>query len=383
MAGGEPAISRRYTISLTTPIRFPKHGEFHETVKKRVEQYFIDHKLSPTGDWRLFVKTGAMLGFLLASYILLVFYSTSWLLSLALVAALAQGMVLISCNVMHDAVHESFARSKSVNWFLGCTLDLMGGSQMLWRQKHNIVHHTYTNIEGFDEDIQSNGLLRLSPQQPWRPWHRWQHVYAFAVYSLLTLTWVTIGDIKKLVVGRIASYRLRRPSETELGFFCATKLLYVGYTLLLPLTLHPWPYVLLAFLGVHLCAGLTLSVIFQLAHTVEATSFPTPDAQTGLMAQPWAEHEVATTANFAPHNALATWYLGGLNFQIEHHLFTRICHQHYPALSRIVAATCREFAVPYMCYPTVRAAIAGHYRFLRAMGRPGLSNAIIASKDRA
>jgi linoleoyl-CoA desaturase len=350
-------------------------------VKKRVDQYFIDHGLSTTGDWRLFVKTAALLGFVALAYTLLVFYSTSWLLSLCLVVALAQGLVLVSCNVMHDAAHESYARNKTVNWLLGCTCDAMGGSQMLWRQKHNIVHHTYTNIEGFDEDIQSNGLLRLHAHQPWRPWHRFQHLYALALYSLLTLSWVTLSDIKKLVIGRIASYRLRRPSRAELGFFCATKLLYLGYAILLPLTLHSWHHVLLAFLGVHLITGLTLSVIFQLAHTVESVSFPVPEGQTGLMEQSWAEHEVATTADFAPHNAFATWYLGGLNFQIEHHLFPRICHRHYPALSRIVAETCREFALPYACYPTVRSAIAGHYRFLQAMGRPAPSIMFASSKD--
>ncbi|MGE3540071.1 MAG: fatty acid desaturase [Candidatus Tectimicrobiota bacterium] len=354
---------------------------FHETLKKRVEQYFVDHNLSTSGDWRLFVKTAGLLGFLAAAYILLVFYATSWFLALGLVLALAQGLVLVSCNVMHDAAHESYARSKTVNRLMGYTLDLMGGSQMLWRQKHNIVHHTYTNIEGFDEDIQSNGLLRLHPQQPWRPWHRFQHLYAFAVYSLLTLSWVTVGDIKKLLLGRIGSYRLRRPGVAELSVFTAAKLLYFGYAIGLPLTRHSWDHVLLAFLGVHLIAGLTLSVIFQLAHTVEGVACPAPQDPSGLMERSWAEHELATTADFAPHNALATWYFGGLNFQIEHHLFTRICHRHYPAISRIVAETCREFRLPYACYPTVRAAIAGHYRFLQAMGRPAPSTMFTASKD--
>lgn len=315
------------------------------------------------------------------AYILLVFFSSTWYLSLFLVFTLAQTLVLLSCNVMHDAAHDSYARNKTLNWLMGCTLDVLGGSQMLWRQKHNIIHHTYTNIPGVDEDIQSNGLLRLCPQQRWRPWHRFQHVYAFALYSLLTLSWVTVGDIKKLLTGRIGTYRLRRLSAVECGFFCLTKLLYYGYALLLPLCFHSWSHVLMAFVGTHLLTGLTLSIIFQLAHTVEPCHFPTPDRRTGLMPQSWAIHEVETTANFAPHNALATWYMGGLNFQIEHHLFSRVCHRHYPALSRIVAATCREFALSYTCYPTVHAAIAGHYRFLKTMGRPTSSNTFTSLKD--
>jgi linoleoyl-CoA desaturase len=148
-----------------------------------------------------------------------------------------------------------------------------------------------------------------------------------------------------------------------------TKLCYFGYALLLPLCFHPWQHVLLAFVGVHLLLGVALSMAFQLAHTVEHTSFPTPDAHTGMMPTGWAEHEVKTTANFAPHHPWVTWYLGGLSFQIEHHLFARICHIHYPAISTMVAETCHAFALPYVCYPTVRAAIAGHYRFLKTMGR--------------
>jgi len=350
-------------------LRFPARGEFHETVKQRVEQYFVDSRRSTTGDWRLFVKTGVILAWLAGSYAFLVFGSTSLLVTMLMVFALAQGCALVGFNITHDGAHGSYAHSKTINWLMGGMLNVIGGSQRLWRHKHNRLHHIYTNIHTLDDDLQTHGLLRFSPEQPWRPWHRFQHCYAFAVYSLLTLSWVTVGDCHKLFLGRIGDSKLPPPTVADIGVFLSTKMCYFGYALLLPLCFHPWQHVLLAFVGVHLLLGVTLSMAFQLAHTVEHTSFPTPDAHTGMMPKAWAVHQVRTTANFAPNNRWVTWYLGGLNFQIEHHLFARMCHIHYPAISTVVAETCHAFALPYVCYPTVRSAIAGHYRFLKTMGR--------------
>jgi linoleoyl-CoA desaturase len=350
-------------------IRFPVRSGFHETVKQRVAQYFADSRQVTTGDRRLFVKTGVILALLAVPYALLVFVSTSLLVTMLAVFALAQGCALVGFNIMHDGAHGSYAHSKTINRLMGGMLNVIGGSQRLWRYKHNRLHHIYTNIHTLDNDLQTSGLLRFSAAQPWRPWHQFQHLYAFAVYSLLTLSWVTVGDCRKLVSGHIGPYKLPPPTVADVGVFVVTKLCYFGYALILPCFFHPWLHVLLAFVAVHLLLGVTLSMAFQLAHTVERTSFPTPDAHTGMMPTGWAEHEVETTADFAPHNKVATWYLGGLNFQIEHHLFPKICHIHYPAISTMVAATCHEFALPYVCYPTVRSAIVGHYRFLKTMGR--------------
>ena len=363
-------IQEAQAITLMTKIRFPARVAFHDAVKQRVEQYFVDRKLAKTGDWRMFVKTGVILTWVVVSYVILVFFSTSLVGAMLLMFALAQGFALAGFNIAHDGAHESYAKSKSINWLMGCMFDVLGGSQMLWRHKHNRLHHIYTNICGADEDIDPpHGLLRLSPHHPWYPWHRFQHHYAFVVYSFLTLAWVTIGDFRKFFSGHIGSYKLPKLSRVDVGFFFFAKLFYFGYMLVLPCYFHPWTHVLLAFVGVHLILGLTLSVAFQLAHTSEHNSFPTPDARTGLMPHAWARHEVETTANFAPHNPWVAWYLGGLNFQIEHHLFAHICHRHYPAISTIVAETCREYAITYVSYPTVRVALAGHYRFLKAMGR--------------
>jgi linoleoyl-CoA desaturase len=251
---------------------------------------------------------------------------------------------------------------------MGFTLELIGGSHVRWRQKHNILHHTYTNIHECDADLHTAGLFRLSPEQPWHAWHRWQHLYAWPLYSVLTLSWVLYGDVRTFVSGHIGPHPMPRQTRVEACLFVVTKLWYVGYMLVLPACFHPVLHVLIAFVVMHGLFGFTLSLVFQLAHIVEHTTFPIPEAHTGRMAHTWAVHEVETTANFAPTNAFARWYLGGLNFQIEHHLFASICHIHYPAISTIVRQTCDEFAIPYVCYPTVWSAVVGHYRWLKTLG---------------
>ena len=350
-------------------VSFPVRGEFNKTLKGRVEQYFAERGLSKSGNWRMLLKTAIILGSLATSYVLLVFFSASLLMAVITALVISQIFVLIGFNIMHDGNHGSYSKSKRLNRLMGFTIDLIGGSHLLWRQKHNILHHTYTNIDELDDDLKSAGLLRLSPDQKLRPWHRFQHLYAFPVYSLLTLSWVTYTDFKKFFSGRIGSYKLRKISASEGTLFFLTKIFYFVYMIGIPLLFHPVLYVLIAFVVIHLVVGLTFSVTFQLAHTLEGNTFPIPDHDTGGIDNEWAIHQVETTANFAPGNSLAAWYLGGLNFQIEHHLFPEICHMHYPQISKIVKETCRDFSIAYVSYPTVRSAIAGHYRFLRTLGR--------------
>jgi len=352
-------------------INFPVRGEFHKTIKRRVTQYFDERGLSKTGDWRILFKTGIVLAWLAVSYGLLVYFSASLLLAVITAFAVAQAFVLIGFNIMHDSNHGSYSRSKTLNRLMGFSLDLIGGSSFLWRQKHNVLHHTYTNIDELDDDIHSSGLLRLSPEQERRAWHRFQHLYAFPLYSLLTLSWITYGDFQKFFSGRIGAYKLRKSSGGEVALFLMAKVFYFGYMIGLPLLFHPLLHVLVAFVTIHLVMGFTLSIVFQLAHTLEGNTFPRPDADTGGIDNEWAIHQVETTADFAPQNRMAAWYLGGLNFQIEHHLFPDVCHIHYPSISRIVKKTSQDFSIAYVSYPTLRSAVAAHYRFLRTLGRGG------------
>ncbi len=350
-------------------ISFPRHAGFYETLKQRVNHYFAANGLSMHADWRMVLKTVIVLAWLATSYVLLVFVSSSLILAILSAVAVAQGFVLVGFNIMHDGAHGSYSKSKRINWLMSFTLDLIGGSHMFWRHKHNILHHTYTNINELDDDISISGIMRFSPAQKRYPWHRLQHLYAFPAYGLMTLLWVTIGDFRKFFSGRIGDYKLPKPSPAESTLFFLTKIFYFGYMLILPMFFHPILQVLTFFLVVHFVLGVTMATVFQLAHVVDDNTFPSPDPESGEIDNEWAIHEVETTANFAPKSKLAAWYCGGLNFQIEHHLFPRVCHIHYPSISTIVERTCREFGISYVSYPTLGAAVDAHLRFLKKLGR--------------
>ena len=349
-------------------ISFPGREGFHAEVKKRVDHYFDVNGISRNADWRMVLKTVLILSWLVTAYISLLLSTSSLTLAVISAIALAQGFALVGFNIMHDGAHGSYSKNVRLNWIMGFTLNLIGGSHMFWKYQHNILHHTYTNINEADYDIEVSGLLRLSPEQPWRTWHRFQHWYVFLAYSLMTLRFVAIEDFRKFFTGRIGHYNFPKFSVAESFLFFLTKIFYFGYMLVLPMFFHPVLHVLALFLVVHVVLGLTMAIIFEIAHIVEDNAFPRPDPDSGEIDNEWAIHQVETTANFSPESRLAAWYCGGLNFQIEHHLFPRICHIHYPAIRKIVEQAGREFGVAYVSYPTFWKAIAAHHRFLRKLG---------------
>jgi linoleoyl-CoA desaturase len=350
-------------------VTFPGRLGFYDQVKKRVNNHFETNNISKHANWRMVLKTAVILAWLVTGYVMLLYAASSLVMAIVSAVAVAQGFVLVGFNIMHDGAHGSYSKNKRLNWMMGFTLDLVGGSNMFWRHKHNVLHHTYTNINELDDDIQIGTIMRFSPEQPWRPWHRYQHWYAFPAYSLMTLLWVTFGDFRKFFTGRIGDYRIPKPSAGESFLFFLTKIFYFGYMLVLPMFFHPVLNVIAFFLVVHVVLGCTMATIFQLAHVVEDNAFPAPDPNSGEIDNEWAIHQVETTANFSAQSKLAAWYCGGLNFQIEHHLFPRVCHIHYPAISKIVEQTCREFGIKYVSHPTLRGALAAHFRFLRNLGQ--------------
>jgi len=358
-------------------ISFSKTGAFYSELRKRVDSYFSTNGLNRTGNWKMYLKTIVIMILFLGSYVSLVFYSTTIVMALIFAFFLSQAFVLIGFNIMHDGNHGSYSKNKTINRIMGYTLDLIGGSHLLWKQKHNIMHHTYTNIDGMDEDLETSGILRLSPSQKWRFLHKYQQFYAFPIYSLLTFAWIVVGDFRKLLTRKIGTQKITNIKFRDVLFFFSSKVIYFGFMILIPLFFHPVLHVLFFFIFIHLILGFTLSIVFQLAHTVEQNSFPLPETNSGKVENEWAIHQVETTANFAPQNRIAAWYLGGLNFQIEHHLFTNICHIHYPKISKIVRETSKDFSINYTSYPTVLSAISAHFRFLKRMGiepQPFLNN---------
>ena len=312
-----------------------------------------------------------MLIWFAVSYAMLVFVATTWWMAAPLAISLALSMAAIGFNIQHDGSHGAYSKRPWINKLMALTLDLLGGSSYGWACKHNIVHHTYANITGHDDDIDIGIFGRLSPHQRRFGFHRWQHIYLWFLYGFVAIKWHFYDDFRDVILGRFGGHQHARPKGWDLATFVGGKALFFSLALGIPLIVHPVWVVLAWYLAVSFVEGVALSLIFQLPHCAENAAFPLPSENTGRMETPWAVHQVQTTVNYANKNRLLSWYVGGLNFQIEHHLFPRICHVHYPAIAPLVEQTCQEFGVEYKKNETFRSAIASHFRWLRTMGMPG------------
>jgi len=358
-------------------VRFTTHGDFHAELKRAVARYFAETGRSSRADYRMWIKSAVILAWAAGSYLLLVLGDVVAWQRVLLAASLGFAMAGIGFSVMHDANHGSYARGKRANRALGFALDLIGGSSYMWRHKHNVLHHTYTNVSPLDTDLGGNALLRFAPDQPRRPVMRFQHLYVWALYAVYPLGWWFVDDFQRLFTARIVGNDIPRPGAREVAALLLGKLVFFAWAVILPVALHP-TWLVVPFAAVTVATlGLTLAVTFQLAHCVGEADFH--DARGAIPARDWATHQVTTTVDFARGNRLLCWYLGGLNFQVEHHLFPKVCHVHYPALSRIVEETCAAHGVRYTAQPSLRAALASNVRWLRELGRPVPPPAVAAA----
>ena len=349
-------------------LKFGPADAFQRELRRRVERYFATTGRRRRDCPQMYLKTALIFGWFAASYPTLLFLVETWWLALPLAISLGLSMAAIGFNVQHDGGHRAYSDRPWINRLMAMTLDLLGGSSYFWAKKHNSIHHSYANITGHDEDINLGLVARLSPHQQPLKLHRLQHFYLWALYGILPIKWQVFDDFRDVVNGRIGGHRLARPKGWDLVTFIAGKMVFFSLALVIPLLLHPVWAVLLIYGAASFIQGLALGVVFQLGHCVEEAAFPLPGQDTGRMARTWAAHQVETTVDYARGNRLLSWFIGGLNFQIEHHLFPQICHVHYPALSPLVEATCREFGVRYVAHDTLLAGVASHFRWLRRMG---------------
>lgn len=347
-----------------------KNNEFFHSLKTAVDAYFTSKHIKKTGDWRLFSKTIILVGVAVTSYLLLLFANLHTAAALAICAVLGFSLAGIGFSVMHDACHGSYSTKNWVNETLGMTLNALGGNAFFWKQKHNIIHHTYTNIDGVDDDIAKSPLIRQCDSQKWVPAHKVQHLYLPLVYAITSLAWTFIMDFVKYFGRHISGTSAWKMKPYNHFIFWLSKVLYLVFYVALPIYLVGFKAWLVGYLVVEVCLGFTLAIVFQLAHVVEKTEFEYVPMDTEKhLETAWAEHQLKTTANFAMGNKLINWFVGGLNFQVEHHLFPRVSHIHYPAISKIVQEKCREFNMPYHYYETMSGAVASHFRFMKYLGK--------------
>lgn len=354
-------------------IRFSRKdpSNFFRTLNSRVNQHFKENNLKKTGNWKLHCKTIIMFALFLSPYFLILTLDLPGWAQLLLTILMGIGMAGVGMNVMHDGNHGAYSSNKWVNKIMGGSIYILAGNVYNWQVQHNVLHHTYTNIHGHDEDMDIGDLMRFSKHGNWKKYHKFQHFYSIFLYGLLTFNWALLVDFSqthRYLKQKLSYGKLPNPFK-QWSVLLITKSIYFAIWIVVPILMSiVWWKVLLGFFIMHYVAGLILSVVFQLAHMVEDAQMPLPD-ETGTMKNTWAIHQLFTTVNFSTKNKLVNWFTGGLNHQVEHHIFPNISHIHYTQISKIVKETAQEFNLPYNEYKTTRKAIIAHFRHLKEMGR--------------
>lgn len=346
--------------------------DFSVTLNKRINDYFKTNQIDRHANFEMVFKTIFMFVLYLVPYGLIVggvITNIYWMLPLVIVMSF--GIAGIGLSVMHDANHGAYSNKSWVNDLIGYSLNLVGANAFNWKIQHNVMHHTFTNIHDEDEDISPRGVLRLSPYSDWKSMHRYQYLYAWPLYGLMTIVWVLIKDFVRIVRyqknGMVEKQRANITREWVI--LILTKIFYIGYIFVIPVLVTSllWWQIILGVLLMHYIAGFILAIIFQPAHVIEGTEYPMPD-EDNMLENNWAVHQLHTTTNFGNKSRWFSWYVGGLNFQIEHHLFPNICHVHYRKISEIVRSTATEYGLPYKTATTFVSALYGHMKLLKQLG---------------
>ena len=346
--------------------------EFHKVLRKRVGDYFKTKNISRHANVAMVFKTIAMLAFYPTPLCFLLTVEMSTWMVLLMWTIMGFGMAGVGLSVMHDANHGAYSKNEKVNKIIGSVIMILGGNDVNWKIQHNVLHHTYTNITGLDEDIAPpEALLRFSPNKKRNGLHRFQHIYAWFFYGLMTMFWFISKDYKQamqfnkmgLVESQSISYR------NHWITIIVGKIIFAFIFIVLPIWLcdAPWYISIIGITIMLFISGLTLGAIFQPAHVVPTSNYPVPD-DSGNIDADWAVSQLYNTANFAPKARLFSWYVGGLNYQVEHHLFPNICHVHYRKLANIVKQTAEEFNLPYYSYNTFGRALLEHSKMLYNLG---------------
>jgi len=350
--------------------------DFIIELREKIKEYFETKHISKFGNANLVVKTIFMFLVYLLPFILMLsgtIHSFPGILFCWILMGV--GMAGVGMGLMHDANHGTYSKNKSVNTLFSYSLYLLGGLPATWQYQHNTLHHGFTNIDGYDEDIDPIPLLRFSPHKPLLKVHKYQYLYAWFFYGLMTLSWTITKDFKQLYSFRKMDADVKRNNTFNQLYvkLIVSKIIYYAVFLVLPLILiqASWYWIILSYLAMHFTSGLILSTIFQTAHVVPSSEYPLPD-KNGNLENNWAIHQLLTTSDFAPKSRVLSWFIGGLNFQIEHHLFPNISHVHYRNISHLVKETAMKYELPYHVEPTFLLAIAKHAQMLKVLGKQTL-----------
>ena len=354
------------------PLKSLKFGEktgFQAELTRRVEELFQNTDLQKRDCPEMYLKTVIILLSFSAAYVFLVFFAQKWWEALLLSIATGLSAVAIFFNIMHDGSHNSYSKLPWVNKLMAITVELIGFSSYYWKYGHTVLHHQYVNITGYDHDFDFGDLARITPFQRWFPHHRWQHYYIWLLYGYYAIEWALVNDFSNLLDGKFYNLNYPRPKGVNLAIFLIGKAVFLTLVFGIPLMFHSVKNVLICYGIFGFTVGIVFNCVFILAHEVEEAVFPAPPSEeTGIVKNEWAIHQIETTVNLSCNNKFLSWFLGGLDFQIEHHLFPHICHVNYPKIAPIVEKTCQEYGIKYQKHKSIWASLSSHFRLLRRLG---------------
>lgn len=360
------------TQTQTARVTFAKNIGFRKELNKRVDAYFKSENINTRDNAAMYLKSTILLGLVVSAWIFTLFSpDVIWMKILGCIL-MGMGFAGVGFSVGHDANHGGYSSRKWVNNAFGLTYDfIIGLSSYLWRYRHNFLHHTYTNILGHDVEIDGDGLVRMSPGREHKWYHRFQHLWINFVYAIIPFYW-SIADVHLILFKRkYHEHDIPKPNSLQLLILLGAKFVWLGLYVGIPFLLGYSPLqIIIGLCIVNMLYGLLICNIFMLAHVLEPAEFIEPNFPENTIDDEWAIFQIKTTVDFAPKNSFLNWYLGGLNYQVVHHLFPHICHIHYPKIAPILTQVCAEYGVKYSVYPTFGKALAANYRWLKLMGNP-------------
>lgn len=333
-------------------------GTFYRKIKEKVEKAIPRNKRRD--DQRMTIKGLCLLVSYFFALGLYIYFCNWW-------TAIVYGFFCsqIGVNIMHDGNHGAFTSSKTLTWIAGHTLELVGSSSVVYRRSHNYGHHSCVNHYELDRAFDTTyPLIRLHANQDRMWYHKYQHYYGWIIYTL-----VNFGDLFGTFdeFFWMSNFPNRRGSTSISSFIFQVfvKLCWLFYAILIPTYIHGYVNIFPVWLLYMLTFGVGYALFFAVNHWTLDAGFV--DNQ-NISNTNWGVLQVENSINFALDSTFWTWLTGGLNYQIEHHLFPAMVHTRLPEISSIVQEVCKEYGVTYFAYPSFWTALKGHYDLLKALG---------------
>lgn len=300
-------------------LKEPKDG-FYETLRFRVKIYFEENKLNRFADTPSVIKS-VVFFFCFTGLYYLILHSGKDPLWLFFTYWFMMGMFILftAMSIIHDAAHGTFSKHKWVNEVLLRFMNLVGADGYIYRYKHKVSHHTYTNIPGVDIDLEQSSVVKVTPYTKTKKRHKYQHWYMQLLYPLyFTIFWLIIRDFKYYKLEYMGTIKTKHTAFHYI-FLVFSKLFYFFYMLVLPYLILPYAFwmIIVGFFLLNLGSGVVAMFALLSNHVVEDSVFILPDAN-GHVNCSWGEHQLRTTDDFSPNSAFISFMFSGLNLHTAH-----------------------------------------------------------------